>query len=451
MTSFPTHFIWGAATASYQIEGAHDADGKGPSVWDMFCLEPGRVAGGDTGNVACDHYHRLDEDLDLMATMGLRGYRFSFSWPRILPDGTGRLNPAGIAFYNRLIDGLLARGMEPWATLFHWDYPYALFLRGGWLNPESPRWFADYTKVISDHFSDRVRHWMTLNEPQCFIQLGHREGRHAPGLQLGLRETLLASHHVLLAHGLAVQVLREHAKTPPRIGWAPVGHGVIPATDSPEDIDAAREVTFDVHEKGLWNGSWWSDPAILGHYPESGLRRYHGFVPDFPAGDFDTIRQPLDFHGSNLYNGQIFRCGDDGKPVQVERPPGYPQSTYRWKMEPGVMYWVTKFVYERYGLPIVITENGTSTTDWVDLDGVVQDGARIDFLRRYLRELRRAIADGVPVEGYFQWSLMDNFEWNEGCAIRMGLVHVDYTTQKRTPKQSAHWYREVIQTNGASL
>ncbi|MGF1529982.1 MAG: GH1 family beta-glucosidase [Puniceicoccaceae bacterium] len=449
-STFPQDFIWGAATASYQVEGAARSYGRGKCVWDMFCSEPGNTFEGDDGTVACDHYHRLEEDLDLMARIGLRGYRFSFSWPRLIPEGVGAINPEGLAFYDRLVDGLLARGIQPWATLFHWDYPYALFLKGGWLNPESPRWFADYTRTVVDHFSDRVQNWMTLNEPQCFIELGHHEGQHAPGLRLGLREVLQASHHVLLAHGRAVEVIREYAKSTPRVGWAPVGHGVIPASDSPADIEAARQVTFAVEEERLWNTAWWSDAAILGHYPEAGLRRYGRALPNFPSSDFATIKQPLDFHGSNLYNGQVYRMGDDG-PEVVKRHQGYPQSTYNWKMEPGVMYWVTRFIYERYKLPLVITENGTATTDWVELDGSVNDYARIDFTRRYLLELRRASSSGLPILGYFYWSLMDNFEWQKGFSIRMGLIHVDYRDGTRTPKESANWYQQVIQTNGANL
>ncbi len=450
--SFPADFVWGAATAAYQVEGAHDADGKGPSVWDMFCRQPGKVWEGHTGEVACDHYHRLEEDLDLLARLGIKAYRFSLSWPRLLPDGTtGQINSTGLEFYDRLIDGLLERNIAPWLTLFHWDYPYALFQRGGWLNPASPQWFEEYTRLAVARFSDRVTQWMTLNEPQCFIELGHHSGIHAPGLQLGLRECLLAAHNVLLAHGRAVACIREHAKATPRIGWAPVGYGAVPASSRQEDIEAARQVTFDVHEKRLWNTSWWSDPAIFGHYPEAGMRQYGAAVPDFPAADFQTIRQPLDFHGSNLYNGQVFRMGDHGQPEQVQRVPGHPQSAYEWKMEPTVMYWVTRFIYERYQLPVAITENGTATTDWVTLDNTVPDPGRIDFIRRHLRELRRAIADGVPVEGYFYWSAMDNFEWNSGYKIRFGLIHVDFPSGTRTLKQSAHWYRDTAAANGANL
>jgi beta-glucosidase len=450
-TQFPEDFVWGAATASYQVEGGKDAEGKGESVWDMFCRKPGAIRNGDTGDEGSAHFSRWQEDLLHMSTIGLKGYRFSISWPRVMPEGIGTANDAGIAFYDRLVDGLLAAGIEPWVTLFHWDYPLALYYRGGWLNPESPRWFADYTQVIVDRLSDRVRHWITLNEPQCFVELGHHEGVHAPGLQLPLRETLRVAHHVLLAHGLCVETIRSRAKRTPQIGWAPVGYGAIPVSESPSDIQAARLVTFDVHEKRLWNTSWWSDAALLGHYPEAGLRQYGEDVPDHPSSDWKIIRQPLDFLGANLYNAQVFGADRSGNPVKIQRHAGYPESTYEWKVEPEAMRWVPKFYYERYRLPIVITENGTATTDWVTLDGQIPDGTRIDFLQRYLLELRRAMHDGVPVRGYFHWSLMDNFEWNQGYRIRMGLIHVDYPTGRRRLKASARWFRQVIDSNGAFL
>lgn len=452
MSSFPKNFTWGAATASYQIEGAADAEGKGRSVWDMMCRQPGRVFDGHTGDVAVDHYHRYAEDVGLMRQIGLQAYRFSISWPRVFPEGTGAINDAGLAFYDRLTDALLAAGITPWVTLFHWDYPYALFCRGGWLNPESPRWFADYTVAVVDRLSDRVAHWMTLNEPQCFIGLGHWLGKHAPGERLGWDEVLLANHHALMAHGLAVQTIRERAKTPPVVGWAPAVALAVPASESAADIEAARRATMEIIAPTHWTNTWYSDPVIFGHYPEDGLRAFGSAAPRYRASDFEIMRQPLDFYGANIYNSDVVRADASGKPEPAPREPGYPAPNMpNWVVEPRGLYWGPRFLAERYHLPIVITENGMSGTDWVSLDGQVHDPQRIDFVARYLRELRRAGRDGVDVRGYFLWSLIDNFEWAEGFQYRFGLIHVDHRTQARTIKDSGHWYRGVIESNGAAL
>lgn len=449
--SFRQDFVWGAAAAAYQIEGAHEADGKGASVWDMHVRQPGKIWEGHTGDTACDHYHRSASDVALMRDLGLRAYRLSVSWPRVLPSGRGAVNAAGLGFYDRLVDDLLVAGITPWVTLFHWDFPYELYLRGGWLNPDSPKWFSEYTAVIVDRLSDRVKHWMTLNEPQCFIGLGHVFGEHAPGLKLGLTEALLASHHVLLAHGLSTQTIRARAKQPALVGWAPVGSAYTPATDSPEDRRAAELGMAAVYPGTVWNNTWWGDPAVLGRYPEEGLQAYGKAVPKFTAEEMATIHQPLDFYGANIYNGPPVKAGPDGRETAAPLPPGHPHTHFQWKVTPEALYWGPKFLHERYGLPIVVTENGLSMPDWVSLDGAVHDPGRIDFLHRYLLALRRAADDGVDVRGYFQWSIFDNFEWAEGYKHRFGLVHVDYATQKRTPKDSAYWYREVIRTNGASL
>ena len=451
--SFRNDFVWGAAAASYQIEGAWNEDGKGLSVWDMLTRQKGSIWEGNTGNVACDHYHRYKEDVALMAEIGLQAYRLSVSWPRVMPQGTGAVNAAGIGFYDRLVDELLAKGIEPWVTLFHWDYPYDLFLRGGWLNPDSSQWFADYTAAVVDRLSDRVSHWMTLNEPQCFIGLGHLGGEHshAPGLRLGLHEVLIAAHNCLLAHGRAAQTIRARARKTPVIGWAPVGVTYYPATDSAADITAAREATLSVYGDNFWNNTWFGDPVVLGRYPEQGLKAYGDAVPKVKPGDFDIIKQPVDFYGLNIYSGTPIKAGPDGKPVVVPFPPGHPHTHFVWKRSPDALYWGPKILGDHYKLPVVITENGLSNCDWVSLDGKVHDPQRIDFLRRYLLALRSAASDGVDIRGYFQWSIMDNFEWAEGYKHRFGLIHIDYETQKRTLKDSAFWYRNVIRTNGESL
>ena len=449
--SFPANFTWGVATASYQIEGTPTVAGGGASVWDMFCRKPGAIWDGSSGAVACDHVNRFRGDVALMKELGIRAYRFSISWPRVMPEGTGAINQQGLDFYDALTDALLEAGIQPWATLYHWDLPYELYCRGGWLNRDSADWFAEYTQIIVDRLSDRVTNWMTLNEPQCFIGLGLSSGQHAPGLKLDWPDVLRAGHHALLAHGRAVQVIRARARQPPTIGYAPVGAVSVPASNSEADIAAARTAMFSISEKGFWNNTWWLDPVFFGRYPEDGLRIFGDAAPPVRAGDMETIAQPLDFFGANIYNGQAYCAGEDGQPRRVEHPQGTARNMYHWPITPEALYWGPRFYYERYKQPIVITENGTATSDWLALDGTIPDAQRIDFLQRYLRELGRAHADGVDIRAYFQWSFMDNFEWQEGYKQRFGLIYVDYATQQRIPKDSAHWYTQVVATNGAGL
>lgn len=449
--AFPENFAWGSATASYQIEGAWKEDGKGESVWDVFCRKPGAVFEGHTGDVACDHYHRSKEDIALMSEVGLKAYRFSLSWPRILPEGTGSVNQKGLDFYDRLVDELLAKNIQPWATLFHWDHPQSLFLRDGWLNPDSPKWFADYTKVVVDRLSDRVRHWMTLNEPQVFIGLGHQEGTHAPGLRLPFDQVLRVTHHVLLGHGLATQAIRAFAKKSPTVGLSFCGGVSYPASESRADIDACRRAFTDIRDRNVWSTTWIGDAAIFGRYPEDGLKLFGEAAPKFTAEEMKTIRQALDFYGVNLYTGAKIKAGADGKPETVPASPGAPRTLMGWNITPAALYWTPRFLYERYKIPLVITENGMSNIDFVMRDERVHDPQRIDFLANYLLALRRAVAEGIDVRGYFHWSFLDNFEWAEGYKQRFGMVYVDYPTQKRTLKDSAKWFGDVIRTNGASL
>ncbi len=449
--TFPANFMWGAAAASYQIEGAAGDDGRGPSVWDAFCRQPDAVWNGQSGAVACDHYHRYREDVALMREIGLHGYRLSTSWPRVLPEGVGKVNHKGMEFYDRLFDELLKAGITPFVTLFHWDYPYALYCKGGWLNRDSADWFADYTRVMIDAFSDRVTHWITQNEPQCFIGMGHQSGVHAPGLKLGWPDVLLAAHHAMLAHGKAVQVIRAHAKRPCQVGYAPVGSIKMPAGDNPADVEAARQAMFATPEKSVWNHAWWLDPLFLGCYPPDMQETFAGDMPVFADGDLKTICQPLDFFGFNTYSGTPIRAGVHGAPEVVPFADGHPMTAFHWAMTPEALYWGARFFYERYHLPIYVTENGMANLDWVAPDGRVHDPQRIDFTTRYLREFGRAAQDGIDIRGYFHWSILDNFEWAEGYKMRFGLIHVDYPTGKRTLKDSAYWYKEVIKSNGASL
>lgn len=450
--SFPPGFKWGVASASYQVEGAPNEDGKGSSVWDMFCRRPGAIWGGQNGDVACDHYHRWRDDLALMRDLGIKAYRFSTSWPRVLPEGVGPVNQKGLDFYERLVDGMLAAGIEPWLTLFHWDYPLALYHCGGWLNRDSVKWFGEYAALMSHRLSDRVAHWMTLNEPPCYIELGLGRGIHAPGDKLNTEEVLLAAHHTLMAHGQAVREIRAAAKRPVKVGIAMVGGATIPATESEADISAARKAMFAMESRNMFNASWWMDPVCLGQYPADGLRFFGDAAPRPQPGDLELMHQPLDFLGLNIYNGQVYRAGPDGRPLQVPPGPGYPKTTQDyWPITPSVLYWGPRFAQERYRVPIVITENGHQNADVISLDGKVHDPQRIDYLHRHLRELRRAIDDGVRIDGYFQWCFTDNFEWAMGDAIRVGIVFTDYVTQKRVPKDSAYWYSQVIAANGNNL
>ena len=450
---FPPDFTWGAAAAAYQIEGAWNEDGKGPSVWDMMCRVPGKVLRGESGDVACDHYHRYAGDVALMKEIELQAYRLSLSWSRILPEGTGKVNAKGLDFYNRLVDTLLEAGVTPWVTLFHWDYPLALHRRGGWMNRDSVEWFADYTEIVVKALGDRVSHWMTLNEPQCFIGLGYDQGIHAPGISVPKRELVRMMHHVLMAHGRAVQTIRAVSPQPAKVGYAPATNAKVPATESAADIEAARCDYSRVPGTNLFNGPLWSDPIYLGKYPEDAPKAFGEDWEQPSPEDMQLMAQPIDFIGLNCYTGDIVRAGEDGQPVVVPFEMGNPCGTLPWlNVLPDALYWSARFLSERYGrLPVVITENGLCGLDSVSLDGKVHDPQRIDCMHRYLNGLKRAAAEGIPLGGYFYWSIMDNFEWAEGYRPRFGMTHVDYPTQKRTLKDSAYWYREVIRSHGANL
>ncbi|OAM91194.1 GH1 family beta-glucosidase [Termitidicoccus mucosus] len=453
-TPFAPDFTWGAATSAYQIEGAPSADGKGPSIWDDFSHRPEKIAGNDTGDTACDHYHRWRDDIALMRRIGLRAYRFSIAWARVLPEGDGRVNDAGLAFYSRLVDGLLDAGIQPWVTLYHWDLPLALHRRGGWLNHESVDWFGRYAAAVARALGDRVKHWITLNEPQCSIGLGLDRGIHAPGDRLSRAGVLRAWHHQLMAHGLAVRSLREHCRGPVQVGLASTGRERIPETNTPADIEAARAAYFEVTaEKGVDSVPLALDPVYRGRYPEAAHAVFGRDMPGIRPGDMELISEKLDFIGYNSYSGERVRAGADGRPVLVPPPRGRARGTLSWlNREDDCLYWAARFQTERYpGLPFVITENGYCGTDWIALDGGVHDAPRIDFTKRYLRGLARAAAEGVPVAGYFHWSLLDNFEWSEGYQPRFGLIHVDFDAQTRLLKDSALWFAGIIRSNGAAL
>lgn len=450
--AFSKDFYWGAATAAFQIEGGAYEDGKGLSIWDVYCKEPGKTYRGHTGDVACDHYHRYEEDVELMAELGVKAYRFSISWPRILPDGTGKVNEKGIAFYNKLIDALIAKGITPMVTLFHWDLPYELEKRGAWLNPDSSYWFAEYAKVCAQAFGDRIKHFITFNEPQVFLSSGYRKGIDAPGKTLSDRDLVKMAHNILLAHGRAVQALRAAAPGC-KVGYAPTSGPAMPATNCEADIAAAKQKYFGVElENWCSNVVWWSDPVFFGKYPEH-TEAFHQLKEHLPEGweeDMKIISQPIDFYGQNIYNGNYWKM-ENGEPVWVAQSMNTAKTSRQWYVMPEVLYWGPKFLYERYHCPIVITENGMGCHDTVSLDGKVHDPNRVDFLHRYLLQLKRAADEGVDIMGYMVWSFMDNFEWVWGYDIRFGIVWVDYETQERIPKDSFYWYKSIIAENGDNL
>ena len=454
MPVFPNDFLWGVAAASYQVEGGVADGGRKPSVWDMFCAQPGKVKHGHTGAVACDQYHRYEKDVQLMSDLGAQAYRLSIAWPRVIPDGDGAINEQGLDYYDRLVDALLAKGIEPWVTLYHWDMPTAAFDKGGWLNRDSADWFQRYTEAVAKKLGDRVTHWFTFNEPQVFLTLGHVTGEHAPGMKYGDAEVLRCIHHVLLSHGKSAMALREHCAKTPTIGWAPCGRVCYPDNESSQaDVDGAKAFMFSLagEEHGwTFDFSWFSDPAILGSYPKLGLDKRGHLMPAGFEKDLETINQPIDFHGVNIYQGDRVKAGDNG-PQRVAPGPGYPRTHFDWPITPESLYWGPKLLADRYKLPMYITENGCAQPDFVHSDGEVHDAARVDFLRRYLWQLRRAANDGIDVRGYFQWSIMDNFEWAEGYEKRFGIVYVDYETQERIPKDSYRFYAETIKQNGANL
>ena len=444
-------FEWGVATSAYQIEGAYNENGKGRSIWDAYSNVKGNICSDHNGNIACDHYHKFKEDVALMKQMGIKAYRFSIAWTRIIPDGIGQLNKDGIRFYNELIDELLKNEIEPYITLYHWDLPLELHYKGDWLNREIADWFAEYAKVVVVNFSDRVKKFITINEPQCIIGHGYGTGINAPGLKLSKEEMIVASHNLMLAHGKAVIAMRKYGANDIEIGFAPTGSGAYPHTETENDINAAKEKFFEVEENSWdWSISWFSDPIFSGKYPEDGLKVLGKYLPKSWKSDLEIIHQCLDFLCINLYNGKEYEKTENGIKV-VERYEGFPRTAMNWPVTPEALNWSLKFLYERYNLPIYVSENGISCCDVISLDGKVHDSNRIDFINRYLLELKKAIKAGVDIRGYFYWSFMDNFEWGYGYKERFGLVYVDYRTQKRIIKDSGYWYKEVIKNKGENL
>ena len=436
LKQLPADFVWGAATAAYQIEGAVDADGRTPSIWDTFSRVPGAIDNGDTGDVACDHYHRWPEDVALAKELGIGAYRFSISWPRVLPEGTGRVNPAGIGFYDRLVDGLLEAGIRPFVTVYHWDLPQVLQDRGGWPARDTAYAMAEYAGVLGDALGDRVKDWFTVNEPLCSAWLGYLEGRMAPGEQ-DIARAVPAAHHLLLGHGLSVQALRA-AVPDVRVGAVVNLSPCEPASDDPADVAAARRA--DGH-----TNRWWLDPLHGRGYPADMVEVY-GVEPPVQPGDMELIATPTDHLGLNYYFRDVVADDPDGPPPRA-RAVGVPNAVRTdmdWEVHPDGLYQLLTRLADEYSVPrVMVTESGSAWRDEV-VDGTVADLERADYLESHVAAAVRAVGRGVPLAGYFVWSLLDNFEWAYGYAKRFGLVHVDYDTQVRTMKDSGRRYAKLI-------
>lgn len=436
---FPDDFLWGSATASYQIEGAAREDGRGESIWDRFSHTPGKTANGDTGDVAADHYHRWREDVAIMRELGLDAYRFSVAWPRILPNGRGEVNQKGLDFYDRLVEELMESGIEPWVTLYHWDLPQVLDDAGGWANRDTVAAFAEYTDALTQRIGDRAKHWITINEPWCVVHLGHNWGIHAPG-RTNLAEALQVSHSLNLAHGHAVDVVRSNVADG-KVGITLNLSHVYPATDSAEDEEAVAKVD------GFTN-RWFLDPVLRGSYPDDMLEQFGDAAPDVEAGDWEIITRPTDFLGINTYNPQYAKADPDAPGGVTAITPDGEKTAMDWIVEPQGLEDLLVRVQRDYDPPaIYITENGAAYTDPTPVNGRVADPERISYVRRHLLAAHRAIEQGVNLRGYFVWSLLDNFEWAEGYEKRFGITHVDYETQARTIKDSGRFYAGVIEAN----
>jgi beta-glucosidase len=443
--TFPPQFYWGTATASYQIEGGWNEDGKGESIWDTFSHTPGKIRDGSTGDVACDHYHRWKEDVALMKEIGCNAYRFSISWPRVIPKGKGKVNPLGLSFYDRLVDALLEANITPFITLYHWDLPQALQDEGGWANRDTAYYFAEYASVIAHKLGDRVKHWITHNEPWVVAWIGYGWGEHAPGIR-NEKVAIQVSHHLLLSHGLAVEVLRDISPDS-EVGITLNLSPIHPASDSEEDKLAASR------QDGFLN-RWFLDPVFRGHYPPDILELFSANAPKVMPGDMAIISRRVDFVGINYYSRGIVRFNPKACPLQAEgvAPEGAEFTEMGWEIYPPGIYEIIMRVWKDYQpKKIYITENGAAFADEIAPDGGVHDQKRIDYLREHFIQAHRAIEEGANLCGYFIWTLMDNFEWAHGFTKRFGIVYTDYPTQRRIMKDSALWYKNVIKENGVNI
>jgi len=437
--SFPREFLWGCSAASYQIEGAAGEEGKGLSNWDVFCRQPGKIREGHSGRIACDHYHRWEEDLDLIARLGIPAYRFSISWPRVIPNGRGAINEKGLAFYDKLVDGMLERGIKPCATLYHWDLPWELEKDGGWQRRSTVDAFQEYAGVAARRLGDRVKMWFTLNEIPVVYILGYGEGKHAPGERLGEKGKRQVCHHLLLAHGRAVQTLRSVVPADIQVGLVSNPYPFLPFFETEDHINAAREAFYRMN-------AWVFGPVFHGKYPEKEWESLGIEAPEIEEDDLEAISEKTDFVGLNIYHAPECVHAEYGS---LGHESWFPRTDSGWPLTPDSIYWSIRFTRELFQAgDVYITENGCCYPDQVNEVGRVDDFARVHYLRTYLQSLHRAVSEGFLVRGYFVWSIMDNFEWAEGYTRRFGIVHVNYETQKRTPKLSAEWYSRAIQENG---
>lgn len=447
---FKKDFVWGSATASYQVEGAAFEDGKGLNIWDTTTRKKNYTFDYHNGDTACDSYHRYKEDVQIMKEIGLKAYRYSVSWARVMPDGTGKVNEKGLDYYSRLTDELLENGIEPYVTLFHWDLPYELYKKGGWLNSDIGKWFGEYAHVLTDKLGDRVKNFFTINEPQCIIGAGYINGEHAPALNVPARDGLLGIHNTLLAHGNGYRAIKANVPKA-RVGYAPATAVRIPNRNTVESIEAARRETMRVYDDPWWSNTAWSDTIEYGAYPKEMLEKFGHIMPFVKDEDMKTIHTGLDFFAFNTYHGEIVDVNEKGEIYYVKRKAGYPRTTMGWPVDESCLYWGAKFFYERYKKPVIISENGTAVPDWVCRDGKVHDGMRTDYVERHLKYLKKAADEGVDVDGYFLWSLLDNFEWKHGYSQRFGIVYVDFETKERIIKDSAYAYKNIILANGENL
>lgn len=440
--TFPKDFIWGTATASYQIEGAWNKDGKGESIWDRFSHTPGKVLNNDTGDVACDHYHRWRDDIQLMKDLGIKAYRFSIAWPRILPNGSGKVNEAGLEFYSQLVDGLLEVGIEPYATLYHWDLPQALQDKGGWADRMVVDAFVEYVDITTRALGDRVKNWITLNEPWVSAFVGYRDGHHAPGHK-DLNEAIAASHHLLLSHGRNVPVIRKNVKDA-NVGITLNLTPQMPASQSLADRKAANYIDGYINRFFL-------DPLTGRGYPEDMVKAFGNPMSFVQNGDMEEIAVPVDFLGINYYTRNLVRADEkDNQPQTVFREGA--MTEMEWEVYPRGLYDLLGRVHFAYGFPaIYITENGAAFPDGKPVNGELHDPDRVSYIKEHLKVVNKAINIGIPVKGYFVWSLLDNFEWSFGYSKRFGIVHVDLETQKRTAKSSAKWYSRAIAAQSAEI
>ncbi len=446
---FKKDFVWGSATASYQVEGGAFEDGKGLNIWDTTTRKENYSFEHQHGDTACDSYHRYNEDIEIMKELCLKAYRYSISWARVMPDGAGKVNEKGLDYYKRLTEELLKNNIEPYVTLFHWDLPYELHKKGGWLNPDIGKYFGEYASVVVNALPE-VKSYFTINEPQCIIGAGYVNGDHAPALKVTAQDSLLGIHNTLLAHGYAYRAIK--AATPEaRVGYAPATAVRIPNRNTREVIEAARRETMRVYDDAWWSNTAWSDPIMFGSYPAEMQKRFEKIMPQFADEDMKIIHTGMDFFAFNTYHGEIVDVNEKGEIYYVKRPDGYPMTTMGWPIDETCLYWGAKFFYERYKKPIIISENGMSATDWVCRDGKVHDAMRVDYIERHLANLKKAADEGVEIDGYFLWSLLDNFEWKQGYSRRFGIVYVDFETKERIIKDSGYKYRDIILSIGEKL